>query len=160
MFLENFKCLTSLILDHNMIDANVVFPKMQTVTLLWLNYNDIRNLDPFIRLLHSSFPSLKQLSLMGNEIVPPCREDTFYYYIQYRMYVLSWFRNLEHLDDRSVCQYELEEAQRIYKRPLLDRIQSTSLPKMFQTSLNVLKQLISWDTTTSNETERYHSSVV
>jgi hypothetical protein len=158
-FLEEFKNLTSVILDHNKIPSEVEFPMMPNVTLLWLNYNNIQNLYPFIRNLRAAFPMLKQLSLMGNPVAPPCREDTFYDYLQYRLFVISWLQNLEHLDDRSVTQDEREEALRLYKRPLLERMQSISLPKLFHNTFSSIKELVG-GSQASNQPQRYNSLII
>lgn len=38
------------------------------------------------------------------------------------MFVISQFPSLVHLDDRKVTDDQREEAQRLYKRPFLERI--------------------------------------
>ncbi|BES95799.1 Hypothetical protein NTJ_08608 [Nesidiocoris tenuis] len=113
-FVEKFVNLNSLILDHNCIASDAVFPHNPQLTTLWLNFNNIDELIPFVDNLKISFPNLKHLSMMGNKASPPCTEDTFYEYLQYRLQILSYFDGLEHLDDRSVSQDEREEAARLY----------------------------------------------
>lgn len=39
-----------------------------------------------------------------------------------RMFVLSWFPYLVHLDDRLVTEEQRLEAKRLYKRPMLENI--------------------------------------
>ncbi|RZF35434.1 hypothetical protein LSTR_LSTR006978 [Laodelphax striatellus] len=126
-FLKDFQNLRSLILDHNKIDENVIFPVMSGLNLLWLNHNQVAVLFPFVKNLQKSFPDLKQLSLMGNPGVPADIDDTtFYQHLQYRLFTVSFFANLEHLDSREVTSYEREEAVRLYRRPLLERLLGNS----------------------------------
>lgn len=40
----------------------------------------------------------------------------------YRLFVISLFPNLRHLDDRIVTDDQVKEALRLYKRPLIERI--------------------------------------
>lgn len=39
-----------------------------------------------------------------------------------RLFIISWFPMLEHLDDRPVAIDQRAEAVRLYKRPLLERL--------------------------------------
>ncbi|XP_029664991.1 leucine-rich melanocyte differentiation-associated protein-like isoform X2 [Formica exsecta] len=120
-FLSEFDNLKSLNLDHNKIDDTTVFPYMPNLELLWLNHNFIQNLYPFIKNLHKSIPNLKYLSLMGNEAAPSyLNGGSFFEYLQYRLFVLSWFPHLMHLDDRIVNDEQLLEAKRLFKRSLFE----------------------------------------
>uniref|UniRef100_A0A023FA76 Leucine-rich repeat-containing protein c10orf11-like protein isoform x1 n=1 Tax=Triatoma infestans TaxID=30076 RepID=A0A023FA76_TRIIF len=116
-FLEGCTKLTSIIVDHNELNSDVVFPQLPQVKLLWMNYNCLTKLYPFVERLAYSFPYLEHLSLMGNAIVPPLHEDTYYHYLQYRLFVISRLQNLLYLDDRAVTEDEKEEAFRLYRRP-------------------------------------------
>uniref|UniRef100_A0A0A9YMJ8 Leucine-rich repeat-containing protein C10orf11 n=1 Tax=Lygus hesperus TaxID=30085 RepID=A0A0A9YMJ8_LYGHE len=113
-FTKRFTNLNSLILDHNLVTAEAIFPVMPTLTTLWLNFNEINEMTPFISHLSHSFPNLRHLSMMGNKASPPCTEETFYNYVNYRLLVLSYMTNLEYLDDRAVTQDEREEARRLF----------------------------------------------
>ncbi|KAK7872172.1 hypothetical protein R5R35_001735 [Gryllus longicercus] len=122
-FLCHFENLSSLILDHNEVDSNVQFPSLPSLKLLWLNHNKIKDLFPFIRNLNNSVPNLKYLSLMGNAAAPSyLNGGTFYEYLQYRLFVISWFPNLIHLDDRVVSEDQKNEAHRLFRRPFLERL--------------------------------------
>ncbi|XP_067013253.1 leucine-rich melanocyte differentiation-associated protein [Anabrus simplex] len=126
-FLTQFDNLTSLILDHNVVDSSTAFPSMPSLRLLWLNHNKVASLYPFIRNLHNSCPNLRYLSLMGNTAAPSyLNGGSFYEYLQYRLFVISWFPDLKHLDDRAVTSDQVDEALRLFKRPLLDRFSLTS----------------------------------
>ena len=112
-------------------------PKLQ---LLWLNNNNITELYPFVKNLYDSVPNLRYLCLMGNKAAPSyLNGGTFYDYLQYRLvyffllrvplcyirfirrlFVISWFPRLIHLDDREVTQEQRLEAKRLFKRPLLE----------------------------------------
>jgi len=143
-FLEHFTSINTLILDHNLLGGDVLFPHLPTLKVLWLNHNNITCLEPFIARLNESFPNLQHLSLMGNAIVPPCQEDTFYDYVQYRLYVISYFQTLEHLDDRNVTDHEKEEAVRLYRKPFID---TYPLTEFIQSTLSSVKELWSKATT-------------
>ncbi|XP_071652900.1 leucine-rich melanocyte differentiation-associated protein-like isoform X1 [Temnothorax longispinosus] len=120
-FLSEFDNLRSVNLDHNKIDDITVFPNIPNLELLWLNHNCIKNLYPFIKNLHRSVPNLKYLSLMGNEAAPSyLNGGDFCDYIRYRLYVLSWFPHLVHLDDRTVTEQQLLQAKKLFRRSLLE----------------------------------------
>ncbi|XP_014217016.1 leucine-rich melanocyte differentiation-associated protein-like [Copidosoma floridanum] len=120
-FLAEFENLTSLNLDHNNIDSITVFPYMPQLQLLWLNNNNIEELFPFLKSLHKSLPNLRYLSLMGNKAAPSyLNGGTFYDYLQYRLFVISWFPKLVHLDDRVITHEQHSEAKRLFKRPFLE----------------------------------------
>ncbi|XP_046398851.1 leucine-rich melanocyte differentiation-associated protein-like isoform X2 [Ischnura elegans] len=120
-FLPRFSGLSAIILDHNEISENFVFPYLPSVTLLWLNHNKIAKLYPFIRKLRSSFPGLQYLSLMGNPAAPSyLNGGTFHEYLHYRLFVISWFPNLIHLDDCGVTAEQRMESKRLYQRSLFD----------------------------------------
>lgn len=122
-FLSEFDNLTTLNLDYNNIDSFTVFPYMPKLQLLWLNHNKIEHLYPFIKNLYESMPNLKYLSLMGNKAAPSYLNGrTFYDYLQYRLFVISWFPHLAHLDDRTITLDQRQEAKRLYKRPFLETI--------------------------------------
>lgn len=42
------------------------------------------------------------------------------FYIENRLFVISWFPQLIHLDDRTVTAEQHLEAKRLYKRPFLE----------------------------------------
>ncbi|KYN03609.1 PREDICTED: leucine-rich repeat-containing protein C10orf11-like [Cyphomyrmex costatus] len=120
-FLLEFDNLKSVNLDHNKIDDFTVFPNMPNLELLWLNHNHIKNLYPFIKNLHRSVPNLKYLCLMGNVAAPSyLNGGDFCDYFRYRLYVLSWFPHLVHLDDRTVTKQQLFQAKKLFKHSLLE----------------------------------------
>ncbi|XP_071444446.1 leucine-rich melanocyte differentiation-associated protein-like isoform X2 [Hetaerina americana] len=126
-FLPRFTGLSAIILDHNELLETFVFPYLPNVTLLWLNHNKIGNLYPFVKKLRSSFPGLRYLSLMGNPAAPSyLNGGTFHEYLQYRLFVISWFTNLIHLDDCGVTDEQRNESKRLYQRSLFDRPSQSS----------------------------------
>lgn len=122
-FLSEFPNLTSLILDRNELDSETVLPHLPNLQLLWLNYNKVDELFPFIRNLQRSCPNLRFLSMMGNPAAPSyLNGGTVYEHLQYRLFVISWFPRLIHMDDRYVTIHERKEANRLFCRPFLERL--------------------------------------
>ena len=84
-FIVYFEHLETLILDHNRINENVVFPRITTLKTLWMNFNMIGNLYPFADNLAQSFPKLNYLSMMGNPAAPSfINYGKFHDYVVYR----------------------------------------------------------------------------
>lgn len=129
-FLAEFENLTSLNLDYNKIDSYTTFPYLPKLELLWLNHNKIDHLYPFLKSLYKSLPNLLYLSIMGNHASPSfLNGGTFYDYLQYRLFVISWFPRLKHLDDRVVTSEQQKEANRLFKRPLFRNLTDYSFPE-------------------------------
>ncbi|CAG4933889.1 unnamed protein product [Parnassius apollo] len=119
----HFKHLTYLIADANPITEHCAIPPLPKLQLLWLNHCKISSLYPWAGKLKETCPNLEHISLMGNAAAPSYfNGGTFYEYLQYRLFVISKFPSLNHLDDRRVTEDEKAEAHRLYKRPLVERI--------------------------------------
>lgn len=124
-FASEFKQLTMLICDHNNITSSTYIPYMPQLELLWMNHCKISELYPWAKRLQQACPNLRHLSLMGNGAAPSyLNGGTFYEYLQYRLFMISLFPTLVHLDDKPVTEDQRTEAYRLYKRPLLERIAS------------------------------------
>ncbi|XP_037867480.1 leucine-rich melanocyte differentiation-associated protein isoform X2 [Bombyx mori] len=123
--LVHFFHLSSLIADHNPITENCALPPLPKLELLWLNHCKIASLYPWVGKLKESCPNLQYLCLMGNPAAPSYfNGGTFYEYLQYRLFIISQFPLLNHLDDRKVTDDQRTEALRLYKRPFLERLVS------------------------------------
>ncbi|KAJ2947325.1 hypothetical protein O0L34_g17039 [Tuta absoluta] len=121
--LVHFRHLTSLIADHNPITENCILPLLPQLQLLWLNHCKVASLYPWVGKLKESCPNLQHLCLMGNPAAPSyLNGGTFYEYLQYRLFVISQFSSLNHLDDRKVTDDQRAEAHRLYKRPFFERL--------------------------------------
>lgn len=144
-FLAEFENLTSLNLDHNSIDDYTVFPYMPKLQLLWLNHNNVEELYPFIKNLYESVPNLRYLCLMGNKAAPSyLNGGTFYDYLQYRLFVISWFPHLVHLDDRTITPEQRQEARRLFKRPFLESFaENAPLPECIKHLHNKIASMFS-----------------
>lgn len=68
---------------------------------------------------------------MGNPAAPSyLNGGNFYEYLQYRLFIISLFPNLLHLDDKVVTPDQVNEAMRLYKRPLVERMVPKSSPSI------------------------------
>ncbi|CAH0723954.1 unnamed protein product, partial [Brenthis ino] len=137
-----FKHLSTLIADDNPITENCLLPPLPKLQLLWLNRCKISSLYPWVGKLKESCPNLQYLSLMGNPAAPSYfNGGTFYEYLQYRLFVISQFPSLLHLDDRRVSDDQREEAHRLYRRPLLERIVKPNTGNISQ----LISSSVSWN---------------
>ncbi|KAJ8937467.1 hypothetical protein NQ314_011856 [Rhamnusium bicolor] len=142
-FLSDFKELTHLICDHNKITSRTVIPFLPKLELLWLNHCKISELYPWARKLQQSCPNLKYLSLMGNQVAPSyLNGGCFYEYLHYRLFIISLFPSLIHLDDKVVTLNQVKEAQKIYHKPLVERIMSKT-QKNLPSYLRVVSEKVS-----------------
>lgn len=110
--LDKFQNLKSLVLDNNEITDLSGFPSLENLETLWLNGNNLDDIENVVRNLQK-LPALKHLSLLKN----PCCPNEFTGndvndYKLYRLYVLHFLTNLKHLDAYKVEAPELSEAQR------------------------------------------------
>lgn len=143
-FLGEFKQLTTLICDHNNITSSTYIPYMPELELLWMNHCKINELYPWAKRLQQSCPNLRHLSLMGNPAAPSyLNGGTFYEYLQYRLFIISLFPTLVHLDDRAVTEDQRAEAHRMYRRPLLERIASKTPTSLVPTYLRSVTDKVS-----------------
>jgi len=146
-FLDEFPNLTTLICDQNNITSSTHIPYMPQLDLLWMNHCKISELYPWAKRLHYSCPNLKHLSLMGNPAAPSyINGGNFYEYLQYRLFMISLFPTLVHLDDRAVTEHDRTEANRMYRRPLLERIafkSPLSLPTYLRSVTDKVSELLS-----------------
>lgn len=138
-----FNNLTSLIADNNPITENCILPPLPKLQLLWMNHCKITSLYPWVGKLRESCSDLKYLCLMGNPAAPSLLNGgTFYEYLQYRLFVISQFPSLNHLDDRKVTEDQRIEAQRLYKRPFFERFLKPGLSSLVNKS-------VTWNTITT-----------
>lgn len=80
-----FEALDTLIVDHNVVRCAKSFPFSPNLDVLWLNFNEVVDLDTFLVDLSAAFPRLRYLSLLGNPCVPSFAVGAnFYDYIMYR----------------------------------------------------------------------------
>ncbi|XP_060526476.1 leucine-rich melanocyte differentiation-associated protein-like isoform X2 [Cylas formicarius] len=122
-FLKDFRELTSLICDRNDITSNTILPYLPNLELLWLNHCKIELLYPWAKRLRNSCPNLKFLSLMGNPVSPAFWNcENIYEYLHYRLYLISLFPKLIHLDDKLVLKEERLEAEKMFQTHLMGKI--------------------------------------
>ncbi|KAJ6236448.1 leucine-rich melanocyte differentiation-associated protein [Anaeramoeba flamelloides] len=114
--LESFSKLKSLVVDNNMLASPINLPKLDHLETLWVNKNQLKDLDQLLHSIKKSFPKLTYLSLFGN----PCCPNFFIGkdhddYKRYRLYVLYKLPKLNFLDSSPVQLKEKQEAKRVGK---------------------------------------------
>ena len=128
-FCCHFPKLKTLIVDGNLIGDDCKFPRMERLKTLFLNKNQITNLNSFLGNAILSFPNLQRLSLLKNTCCPFFGENSSYQ--QYRQIVISKFPNLIHLDSQAVSQNERALFQPVYNDNLLENSRQTNLANFF-----------------------------
>jgi hypothetical protein len=103
--------LTSLVLDNNALPSGVQLPPLPHLTTLWVNNNQIADLELFLTHIRQRCPALTYLSMLKNAACPNFftgkpSED----YRRYRQTVLSFFPNLRFLDASPVSDAERAAA--------------------------------------------------
>jgi hypothetical protein len=103
--------LTSLVLDNNALPSTVQLPALPHLATLWVNNNNIADLDLFLTHIRARCPALTYLSMLKNAACPNFftgkpSED----YRRYRHHVLSFFPNLRFLDASPVTDAERAAA--------------------------------------------------
>lgn len=97
--------LTTLTLDNNnIIEFSEDLPFIPKLERLWINNNNISNLELFLLRISISFPNLLYLSLIGN---PCCKLDK-----EYRLKIISKLKNLIFLDMYPVKEEERNEIKK------------------------------------------------
>jgi hypothetical protein len=110
-----FTHVETLIVDNNELTSASGFPPLPHLRVLWVNKNNITHYQLFIERLAAACPALRELSLLGNPGVPSYfNGGTLAEYKDYRLYVISKFRQLQVLDQSPVRPEERADAQRIY----------------------------------------------
>eukprot|EP01083_Nonionella_stella_P099636 280137_1 len=112
-YLTVFSSLTTLQLDSNHLSDELFayFPRLKRLNTLWLNNNNLRNLDHLLSILRSQCPRLEYLSLLFNPLCPFTEDDDEYH--KYRHKVLSHLPSLKYLDNckRSKRRYGRSRAR-------------------------------------------------
>ncbi|XP_072386347.1 leucine-rich melanocyte differentiation-associated protein-like isoform X2 [Diabrotica undecimpunctata] len=122
-FLDKFHELTTLICDHNDITSNQNLPFLPKLELLWMNNCKILDLYRWVYRLSSSCPNLKYLSLMGNPGIPfYTNGGSNLEQMRYRLFILSLFEKLVHLDDKPVTEDERKKSHKLYHKDILEII--------------------------------------
>ena len=114
--MDKFSNLEELIFDNNELTSDLEFPKLPKLHTLWLNKNQIDDVDKIFpkKSISKTLPSLTYVSLLNN---PGCpneltrRDDEDYR--RYRYFMLSRIPKLIFLDAAKVTSEERKEAARI-----------------------------------------------
>ncbi|XP_061601594.1 leucine-rich melanocyte differentiation-associated protein [Cololabis saira] len=112
--LKMFTELEELVVDNNVLGNDLQLPRLSNLHTLTLNKNQLTDIEALLEHLADVTPSLKYLSLLGNEACPnqlvslDKDEDD---YQRYRYFVLFKLPQLKFLDTRKVTKKELMEAR-------------------------------------------------
>jgi Leucine-rich repeat (LRR) protein len=138
-FLGDFSHLQSLILDNNQVSSHSKLARLPKLVVLSLTCNAIQQLEQFVAELAIAAPSLQYLSLLGNAACPyfdaphryckinkqtmSTKEKTPFIHSltislsvlpslsdNYRIFVISKFPHLKHLDSSAVTDEESRHA--------------------------------------------------
>ena len=162
--LEQFTCLTEIILDNNRLTDDVSFPGTQNLLTLSLNKNLFKRLDSLLNKLSSSFPKLQFLSLLGNECCPDFGVGVHFgdqeEYTEYRTKVISKFPRLSFLDSSRVKSSERRKVSVSSNvLPIVIRPTDKQLEKLEEeedeTSLVVVQRQQNGPTVTASSTTAY-----
>lgn len=111
-FLNQFRQLNTLILDHNPKLDEKTLPSLPNLSLLWLNHCDIDNVQNWIYRIRDCCPSLRYLSLMANPgATSSFNGNSTLEHNDYRMMVISILPYLRHLDDVEVTAAQRAQAK-------------------------------------------------
>ncbi|XP_071455394.1 leucine-rich melanocyte differentiation-associated protein-like [Hetaerina americana] len=113
--LAEFPNLEELVLDNNLLNDSIHFPRLNKLHTLSLNKNKITNLDLLLTKASNHFPKLTYLSILGNVACPNQLSDSEKDeedYRRYRYYVLHHLPGLQFLDSSRVSLEERLEAER------------------------------------------------
>ncbi|KAJ3440115.1 leucine-rich melanocyte differentiation-associated protein [Anaeramoeba flamelloides] len=139
--LSSFPNLESLVVDNNVLESPLKFPKLKKLKTLWVNKNQLKDLEQLLSSVKTCFPSLRYLSMFGNPCCPNFfigkdHED----YKRYRLYVLYKLPKLNFLDSSPVQKSEKKEAKRV------GQFMSVKKPKMQNTVVLEDKQKVDINT--------------
>nr|XP_061791494.1 leucine-rich melanocyte differentiation-associated protein-like [Nerophis lumbriciformis] len=109
-----FTELEELVVDNNLLGNDLRLPGLPNLHTLTLNKNNLTDIEALLEHLADVTPSLRYLSLLGNEACPnqlvsPDKDEDDYQ--RYRYFVLHKLPNLKFLDTRKVTRKETMEAQ-------------------------------------------------
>uniref|UniRef100_A0A3Q3IVX7 Leucine-rich melanocyte differentiation-associated protein n=1 Tax=Monopterus albus TaxID=43700 RepID=A0A3Q3IVX7_MONAL len=112
--LKMFTELEELVVDNNLLGNDLRLPRLPNLHTLTLNKNQISFETTLLEHLADVTPSLKYLSLLGNEACPnqlvsPDKDEDDYQ--RYRYFVLHKLPQLKFLDTRNVTKKEVMEAR-------------------------------------------------
>ncbi|XP_029031683.1 leucine-rich melanocyte differentiation-associated protein isoform X2 [Betta splendens] len=112
--LKAFTGLEELVVDNNLLGNDLRLPALPRLHTLTLNKNQLTDIEALLEHLADATPSLRYLSLLGNEACPnqlvsPDKDEDDYQ--RYRYFVLYKLPQLKFLDTRKATSKEVMEAQ-------------------------------------------------
>eukprot|EP00456_Euglypha_rotunda_P089451 TRINITY_DN9264_c0_g1_i8.p1 TRINITY_DN9264_c0_g1~~TRINITY_DN9264_c0_g1_i8.p1 ORF type:complete len:180 (+),score=30.08 TRINITY_DN9264_c0_g1_i8:111-650(+) len=106
--------LETLVLDKNNLQNFEGWPVLKSVTTLWLNNNNISDINAAMDDISKTFPNLSYLSMMVNPACPNMyfSDGEAEAYQRYRYYVIHRLKKLRFLDATPVDPEERKEAEK------------------------------------------------
>jgi len=104
--------LSTLVLDKNQLSSFSDFPQMNHLNTLWVNNNNLVDINTIVDQLASLFPSLQYLSMLKNPACPDMYTDDSQSepYQRYRYYLIHRLPSLQFLDALPISPQERSEA--------------------------------------------------
>jgi hypothetical protein len=111
--LDKFRNLETLILDNNKVSSLEFLPDLPRLNTLWLNKNELMDIEAVLSAVSKQCPRLTYLSLLGN---PCCANElngnAFAEYTRLRLYICYRIPTLKFLDAMPVTEEERAESKK------------------------------------------------
>jgi len=111
---DGMTVLETLVLDKNNLDTFEGWPTLKSVTTLWLNNNNLKDINLAMDEVAKIFPNLSYISMMMNPACPNMyfADGESEAYQRYRHYVIYRLKKLKFLDATPVDAEERKEAEK------------------------------------------------
>ena len=109
--LASFTSMTTLILDNNDLSSLATLPELPSLETLWLNNNNLADIEEVVSVLKKKCQRLKYLSLLRNPCCPndlTGRDEAEYR--RYRIYLRYSIPSLTNLDSSRITDEEVADA--------------------------------------------------
>jgi len=111
---DGMTVLETLVLDKNNLSTFEGWPTLKSITTLWLNNNNLKDINIAMDEISKIFPNLHYISMMMNPACPNMyfADGESEAYQRYRYYVIYRLKKLQFLDATPVDAEERKEAEK------------------------------------------------